>query len=52
MKSEFIATEKDGDTIFPNQSQWERSRVYNSVVSGPIWQKLELVRDFMHVLVT
>ena len=24
----------------------------NSVVSGPIWQKFELVRDFMHVLVT
>ena len=24
----------------------------NSVVSGPIWQKFELVRDFMHDLVT
>ena len=24
----------------------------NSVVSGPIWPKFELVRDFMHVLVT
>ena len=24
----------------------------NSVVSGSIWPKFELVRDFMHVLVT
>ena len=24
----------------------------NSVVSGPIWPKFELVRHFMHVLVT
>ena len=24
----------------------------NSLVSGPIWLKFELVRDFMHVLVT
>ena len=24
----------------------------NSVVSGPIWPKFELVKDFMHVLVT
>ena len=24
----------------------------NSVVSGPIWPKFDLVRDFMHVLVT
>ena len=24
----------------------------NSVVSGPVWPKFELVRDFMHVLVT
>ena len=28
------------------------SRAANSVVSGPIWPKFELVRDFMHVLVT
>ena len=28
------------------------SRAVNSVVSGPIWPKFELVRDFMHVLVT
>ena len=40
---------------FPIISLWEifrRSRAANSVVSGPIWQKFELVRDFMHVLVT
>ena len=24
----------------------------NSIVSGPIWPKFELVQDFMHVLVT
>ena len=29
-----------------------RSRAANSVVSGPIWPKFELVRDFMHVLIT
>ena len=28
------------------------SRAANSIVSGPIWPKFELVRDFMHVLVT
>ena len=28
------------------------SRAANSVVSGLIWPKFELVRDFMHVLVT
>ena len=28
------------------------SRAANSVVIGPIWPKFELVRDFMHVLVT
>ena len=40
---------------FPIISLWEifkRSRAANSVVSGPIWPKFELVRDFMHVLVT
>ena len=34
---------------------WEffrRSRAANSVVSGPIWPKFKLVRDFMYVLVT
>ena len=27
------------------------SRAANSIVSGPIWPKFELVRDFMHVLI-
>ena len=31
---------------------FRRSRAANSVVSGPIWPKFELVRDFMYVLVT
>ena len=31
---------------------FRRSRATNSVVSGPIWPKFELDRDFMHVLVT
>ena len=40
---------------FPILSVWDffrRSSAANSVVSGPIWPKFELVRDFMHVLVT
>ena len=40
---------------FPIISLWEffrRSRAANSVVSGQIWPKFELVRDFMRVLVT
>ena len=40
---------------FPIISLWEffrRSRAANSIVSGPIWPKFELVRDLMHVLVT
>ena len=31
---------------------FRRSRAANSIVSGPIWSKFELVRDFMHALVT
>ena len=31
---------------------FRRSRAANSVVSGPIWPKFELFRDFMHVLFT
>ena len=31
---------------------FRRSSAANSVVSGPIWPKFELVRDFVHVLVT
>ena len=40
---------------FPIISLWEifrLSRAANSVFIGPIWPKFELVRDFMHVLVT
>ena len=42
---------------FPIISLWDffffrRSRAANSLVSGPTWLKFELVRDFMHVLVT
>ena len=40
---------------FPIISMWEifqTSRAAYSVVSGPIWPKFELVRDFMHVLIT
>ena len=40
---------------FPIVSLWDffrRSRAANSVISGPIWPKFELVRDFMPVLVT
>ena len=31
---------------------FRRSRAANSIVSDPIMPKFELVRDFMHVLVT
>ena len=40
---------------FHTISLWEffrRSIAANPVVSGPIWPKFELVREFMHVLVT
>ena len=40
---------------FPIISLWEifyTSRAANSVVSGPIWPKFKLVRDFMHVHIT
>ena len=40
---------------FPIINLWEYfkcSRGANSVASGPIWPKFELVRDFMHGLVT
>ena len=43
------------ETPFPIISLWEffrRSRAANSVVSGPIWQKFELIRNCMHTLVT
>ena len=31
---------------------FRRSRAANSVVSGPIWMKFELIRDVMHDLIT
>ena len=31
---------------------FRRSRAANSVVSGPMWLKFELIQGFMHVLVT
>ena len=40
---------------FPILSVWEffrRSRAANSIGSGQIWPKFELVREFMHVLVS
>ena len=40
---------------FPIISLWDffrRSRIAYTAVSGLIWPKFELVRDFMHVLVT
>ena len=40
---------------FPFINLWDifwRSRAANSVVSGQIWPKFELIRDVMHVLVT
>ena len=40
---------------FPIISLWEIfrcSRAANYLISGPIWPKVKLVRDFMHVLVT
>ena len=40
---------------FPILSLWDiflTSRAANSVVGGPIWLKFELIRVFMHVLVT
>ena len=52
MTTEFIVTEKKGDTIFPIQSQWERSRANNYIVKSPTRPKFELIRDFMHVFVT
>ena len=33
-------------------NSFSRSRAANFLVSGPTWPKFELVRDFMHVLVT
>ena len=46
---------KSGNTNFPIRSIGvflRRSRAANSVVSGPIWPKFELIHNIMHVLVT
>ena len=44
------------ETAFSHYKSMEiffrRSRASNSIVSGLIWPKFKLVRDFMHVLVT
>ena len=43
------------DTLFSHYKSMDffrASRAANSVISGPIWPKFELVQDFMHVLVT
>ena len=40
---------------FSNISLWEifrRSRAANSIVSGPIWLRVNLLWDFMYVLIT
>ena len=57
-----VTSNFDDDSIKNERSSMETAVVYgnffrcsraaNSVVSGPIWPKFELVRDFMHVLVT
>ena len=50
-----IKNERASMETFSIISLWEifrRSRAANSVVSGPIRPKFELVRDFMHVHVT
>ena len=42
------------ETPFPIISLWEifqTLKAVNSIVSGPIWPKFELIRDLMHVLV-
>ena len=49
-------TEKKWKHHFPHYKSMgvflRRSRAANSVVSGPIWPKFELIRNIMHVLVT
>ena len=55
-----ITSNFDDDSIKNERASMETAFSHNksmriflvSVVSGPIWPKFELVRDFMHVLVT
>ena len=54
-KSLMIIWSKMNEPAFPHcksMGVFYTSRAANSVVSGPIWPKFELVRDVMHVLVT
>ena len=44
-----VTSNFDDDSIKNERASMETA---NSVVSGPIWPKFELVRDVMHVLVT
>ena len=37
---------------YKSMGNFRCSRAANPIVSSPIWPKFELVRDFMHVLVT
>ena len=46
------ASMKAAFSDYKSMGIFRRSRAANSVVSGPIWPKFELVRDFMHILVT
>ena len=52
IKNERASMEKPFSHYNSMGNFFRRSRDSNSVVSGPISQKFELVRDFMHVLVT
>ena len=46
METAFSHYKSMGDLLF------RCSRAANSIVSGRIWPKFQLIRDFMHVLVT
>ena len=48
IKNERASMEKPFSLYYPFMGFFDT----NAVVSGPIWPKFELVRDFMHVLVT
>ena len=52
IKNERASMETAFSYYKPMANFFWRSRAANSIVGGPIWPKFELVRDFMHVLVT
>ena len=52
IKNERASMETPFSHYKPMGNFLERSRAANFVFSGPIWPKFELVRDFMHVLIT